>query len=146
MRFRAKIVPETWLWLLICGINAAMAFDRLFHPRQSEVGFLNLITAILALLVFYGQKTTTWEMDTDSLRQRKLWINTKIGWQDVTRVESLWSSFYDLKIAYNRRGIGSRIGHILANPVDRDAFLDSLHRFAPQAEFVDKSNKKILNI
>jgi hypothetical protein len=105
-----------------------------------------LIAAFVALLGFYGQKAMFWEMDTEGLRQHRLWINTKIEWQSITRVESLWFSFYDLKIEYNRDGFGPRIGRILANPADRDAFLDSLRRFAPQAVFVEKSSTKILDI
>jgi hypothetical protein len=149
MRFRAKFVPESWIWFAICGINLAIALGRILSPRHHDLGLfsLNLLTAALALLTFYGYKAASWELDADGLRQRKLWMNTKVRWQDVTRVESVWSApFYDLKIEYRRHGLGPKIGHILANPTDRDQFLDALRRFAPQAEYIDNPAGKILNI
>jgi hypothetical protein len=125
MRFRAKFVPESWIWIAICGMNVVMALDRILSPRHSDHGLFlfcaNLLTAAGSLLMFYGQYATFWELDTDGLRQRRFWMNTEIKWQDVTRVVSLWSSsFYDLKIEYHRHGFGPRIGRILANPADRD--------------------------
>lgn len=138
-------MPGNWLWLVICGLNLAVALGRILFHRD-QLGFINLIMAALILLLFYGQRTTSWEIDTDCLLQRGMWINTKVRWQDVTRVESMWSTYYDLKIEYRRHGFGPRIGRVLANPVDRDAFLASLHQFAPRAEFIDKSSTKILDI
>ena len=98
----------------------------------------------MSVLNFYRQYFTFWELGDDGLRQRRLWINTKINWQDVTRVVSLWSGPFDLKIEYERHGFGPKMGRILANPEDHDAFLASLRLFAPQAEFVDESRKTIL--
>jgi hypothetical protein len=147
MRFRAKFVPETWLLLLLCGIYAALGLDRILaHRDHWHLGVINLIMAVLAVLAVCSQRTVLWEMDTEGLRHRRLWIYTQIGWQDVTRVESLWSSTFDLKIEYNRHGFGPKVGRILTNPADRDAFVAALHRFAPQAEFVDQSSGKIFNI
>ena len=131
-----------------------MAFGRILAHGHTEsgflnrsIGFLNLLTALLALLAFYALKSTFWELDADGLRRRRLWMNATVEWKDVTRVVSLWSSsFYDLKIEYDRHGFGPRTGHILANPEDRDQFLDTLRRFAPQAEYVDHSAKRTLNI
>src|SRR5580692_73584 len=149
MHFQAKFAPESWIWIAICGINIAMALGRILSPRHHDLGLfsLNLLTAVGALLTFYGYKAASWELDADGLRQQKLWMNTEVGWQDVTRVVSSWSSpFYDLKIEYRRHGFGRKIGHILANPTDREQFLDALHRFAPQAEYIDNPAGKILNI
>ena len=151
MRFRAKFVQENWVWFLICGTNLSVALDRFRTHSHSQVGFFNrstgyldFLTALMALLTFLSPKTTSWEMDAEGLHYRRLWINTKISWQDVTRIVSLWSGTYDFKIEYNRHGFGPRIGRILANPADREAFLESLRRFAPQAILADESSKRTL--
>ena len=128
-----------------------MALDRILFHRHLTLSSLyvvsNLFSAVLSLLVFYSLNATVWELDADGMRRRRLWINTRIRWQDVTRVVSLWSSsFFDLKIEYRRKGFGPRIGHVLVNPADRDQFLDTLRRFAPQAEYIDKSVKKTFDI
>lgn len=148
MRFRVKSVPDAWFWCLICGINVAVALDRILSPRHSRSildDFMILVTTASALLLFYSQRITFWEMDADGLRHRRLWTNIRINWRDVTRVVSMWSGPFDLRIEYNQRRFGPRIGCILTNPEDRDAFLASLRLFAPQAQFVDESRKTILS-
>jgi hypothetical protein len=99
------------------------------------------------MLQFFSLNSIYWELDADGIRQQRLWINTKVRWQDVTRVVSLWSSsFYDLEIEYRRHRFGPKTGRIRANPADREQFLTSLRRFAPQTEYVDESSAKILNL
>lgn len=130
-----------------------MGVDRLLSHRHSQVGFFNrsigffnLLTAIIALLMLYTVKTKFWELTADGLRLHRLGIEIKIKWQDVTRVVSVWASTYDLKIEYLRHGLGSKTGFLLASPEDREDFVAELRRYAPDAEFVDESQKKILTV
>ncbi len=153
MRFRAKTVPENRIWFLVCGINLATGIDRLFIHGHSQgvflnwsIGLANLLTAALALLAFYSQYTTYWEMDAEGLHQRRLWMNTHVRWQDVTRGINLWSSPYAFRVASARRGSGARTSRILVSPDEHDAFLDALRGFAPQVEFADESRKSILAV
>jgi hypothetical protein len=149
MRFRAKPASASWLLLVIAAIQFALALGRILPPHHSQSvfeGFIDLFTGLLWVLIFYIPYTTFWEFDADGLKQRRLWIDTRIGWREMTRVVNSWSPTYDLKIEYQRHGFGSKIGRILASPRDRDQFLDALHRFAPQAQYIDESSTKILNI
>jgi len=149
MRFRAKLVSGSWLFLLVAALQFGLALARILFPRHSQGGiddFLHILCGLLWVLIFFIPYTTFWELDADGLRQRRLWINRRIGWQEVTRVVNSWSPAYDLKIEFQRHGFGSRKGCILASPREHDQFLDALHRFAPQAEFTDESAKNIFDI
>ncbi len=152
MRFRAKSVLESWSRILALGIIAALGFTRILWRLHFPLEFRGLsviLSFVAVLLVCYSFFAAFWEMDSEGLRQYRLpLINTKIHWQDVTRVGILRPSRYlSYKIEYNRRGIGPRTGRIwpiiLADP---ERFLASLRRFAPQAEFVDESGRKTLPI
>jgi hypothetical protein len=136
MRFRAKS-GSSWIWLLMAGFWVVLWIISIRPPHPLRSGNMPLIWIALCSINFFLPYITYWEMDAEGLRERKLWwTSQKTRWQDVTRIISLWSSSHDLKIEYDRLGLGSNFGHIMADPADREAFLDALSRFAPQAEFV----------
>jgi hypothetical protein len=134
----------------MAGLQFALPLARiLFFPHHSRGGFddwSEILCGLLLVLLFFSQYATFWELEAGGLRQHRLWVNTRISWQDVTRIVSSWSSTYDLKIEYQRHGLGSKTGRILASPKDRDQFLDTLRHFAPHAEFTDESAKKTFDI
>ena len=137
MRFRAKLGPSSWIWILIAGFWGVLWILSILVPHPRHNGNIALVWIALGLINFFRVCATYWEMDTEGLREHKLWwTSQKTRWQDVTRVISLWSSSHDLKIEYDRIELGSKFGYIMADPADREAFLDALSRFAPQAEFV----------
>lgn len=153
MRFRAKrhfaSAGMSILWLTIAGVWLVFWLVRFHSPRHSEYAFRAIFQAVLCLVMalfsFFMHTSIYWQLDDEGICMHKLWwTSQKTRWRDVTRIVSAWSSYYDLKIEYDRLGLGSSLGHIFANPADRDLFLAELRRYAPQAEFVDESSNKIL--
>ncbi len=156
MRFRAQTKMESLSRALAFGVVAATGLARVlwrphFPPELRALGVILYLVVILMLC--YSFFAAFWEMDSEGLRQyRLLLINTKIHWQDVTRIESLPLAAHlgiKIKIEYTRHGIGPKVGHIWPIYADREQFLEflaSLHRFAPHAEFIDETNKKFLPV
>lgn len=154
MRFRAQTAHESLSRILAFGIVVIVGLARVlwrphFPPELRAPGVILYLVAIL--LLGYSFFAGFWEMDAEGLRQCRLpWFRTRINWQDVTRIESRPLAAHlrvRIKIEYNRHGIGPKIGRIWPIYADRERFLEfltSLRRFAPHAEFIDKTNKKFL--
>ena len=151
MRFRVKSAQEFWALSLAIGINTAVAFAHIPSWQNSPLGIRALIIIIpftAVALLCYSFFASLWQMGDDGLRQRMLpWIGAKIDWSDVTRIESSrFAPYHDLSIEYNRNGFAHKIGVIWLKPTDREQFLDILRHFAPNAQYIDISAGKILNI
>jgi hypothetical protein len=99
---------------------------------------LAVIFVILASQRVFSQVFIYWDLDSDFLRERRLWNKREVAWKEVTHVGS-WhpkqpSSDY-LAVYYARPEPMSDRGSIIANPEDRAQFVAALRRYAPQAKF-----------
>jgi hypothetical protein len=93
----------------------------------ASVLILSILLDILNTIFSY------WELDTDCLRQRKLWKVKEIARQDVTRIRRFGFSSRSVMICYGH--VPEDYGFILADPINRNGFIAALRRFVPQAEF-----------
>jgi hypothetical protein len=111
------------------------AFDVLrsrsfYPPWRVSFGAVLILSVLLDIL---STIFTYWELDTDCLRQRKLWKVKEIARQDVTRIRRVGFSGRSVMICYGR--IPEDCEYILANPINRYGFIAALRRFIPEAEF-----------
>jgi hypothetical protein len=135
MRFRAKFGALGWCWVSIACFVLVLWFSGL-HSRK--IDFLAVIFVILASLRVLNQILIYWDLNSDSLREHRLWNKKEVAWVEVTHVGS-WhpkqpSSDY-LAIDYFSSAPLSHQGRIVACPEDRAGFLAALRKFAPQAVF-----------
>lgn len=135
MRFRPKIQLYS---LLFFGI-ACLSIIGWFSLGRSIFGWIEDLSLVLVVsLSIYDRLFNYLQVDPDGLRQRHFWHKKEVAWDKVTQVGdyTLWGlpSEY-LKVDYARPTAKSGHGRILANPADREKFIEALRRFAPQATF-----------
>jgi len=109
---------------------------NVFQNRQMHLIFGWILLSLCVLLVLLAVLVycfTYWDLDCTSLRQRKLWKEQKITWQEVTRVGRLGFGANVVKISYGHSV--EDYGWLLAAPRNRGDFIDTLRRYAPHAEF-----------
>jgi hypothetical protein len=137
MRFRAKFGLIDSLWLAVGATYLLILVSRAGHLRPSFI-FCAIAFLPQALLRLLGLIFVYWEIDSDGLHERRLWRMRSIPWAEVASVtfwpdeQKVSSSF---AIRYERPAPLSDRGSIIANPSDRDTFLQELQRHAPGASF-----------
>jgi hypothetical protein len=138
MRFRTKFGAQGWVLVSLAILYAVFAFFGPHHLQRSTWGFAAAAWLWWALLRIVSQLFYYWELDSDCFRERNFWSTREIPWQEVTRVGSFnpkQPSSGFLEVDYARTAPMSDRGHILANPEDREQFIRTLRRLAPQATF-----------
>jgi hypothetical protein len=138
MRFRTKFGLLGWCLVSLAILYSYSAF---FGPHRSQHSAWRFSAAVWiwwALLRVLGQFFYYWELDAGCFRVRNFWYQKEIPWGEVTRVGSFnpkQPSSGFLEVDYFRPAPMSDRGHVLANPEDRDQFIRTLRRLAPQATF-----------
>jgi hypothetical protein len=140
MRYRAKFGILGWLYvalpcfvilLKISGFRSGIHSSLLTYSYVGLVSFLGLVRVSRQIFTY-------WQLDSSGLRERMLWRQRDISWQEVARVSGYPCSqpgSNSLSIDYARPAPLSDRGTIIANPENRRQFLADLHRFAPQAVY-----------
>jgi hypothetical protein len=130
MKFRANFGAKLGPLISMGAIFTCMWFrDR--HWIWALIWF---VTAALALLIHIF---TYLELNSDYLRQRKLWKVQEVPLKDVVSVDcySLGFASNDVKLTYAASSKAKNPGCIIATPALRGEFFDALRRLAPQATF-----------
>ena len=138
MRFRTKFGAQGVFLVSLAILYAYFAFFGHVARLQPFWGFTAAIYIWWALLRVLSQIFNYWELDADCLRQRNFLGVKEIPWQEVTRVGSFppkHPASSMLQVDYARPAPMSDRGYVLANPEDREQFIRTLRRFAPQATF-----------
>jgi hypothetical protein len=137
MRFRPKFGLMGWLWVTLACMAVFFAAFGSGRPAGSLHGFSAAIFALLPLQQILLNRTHYWELDAASLRVNLLWNTKEIGWDEIKRVGGSGgrAAANTLEVEYARAAPLSERGRVLANPQDRQQFIDALKRFAPQATF-----------
>jgi hypothetical protein len=138
MRFRTKFGAQGWCFVSLAILYAYFAFFGRYQLQRSFWGFAAAVWVWWALLRVLGQLFNYWELEAGCFRVRNFWYKKEIPWDEVTRVGSFnpkQPSSGFLEVDYSRPAPMSDRGHILANPEDRDQFIRTLRRLAPQATF-----------
>ena len=135
MRFRAKFGAIGWCWI---GSTCLIAILWLTGLRHSSTGILALFFLLMSIQRVVFHIFIYWDMDSGSLRERRLWNTREIPWPEVTHIAN-WipnqpSSDY-LEINFDRSPPMSERGSVIANPEDRGGFIAAVRKFAPMAEF-----------
>lgn len=135
MRFRAKFGALSWCWVgLACFVLVLWASGL----RARPLGGLIASIVLLALVQVIAHIFIFWDVDADGLRERRLWKTRTVAWRQVHHVGS-WNprqpaSDY-LSIEFTRAEPSASRGRVIAHPEDRDKFIATLRRFAPDAIF-----------
>jgi len=116
------------------------ACSAFFGPHDLQYSVWDFGAAVwicCALLRVLSQFFYYWELDADCLCVRYFWYKKEVAWEEVTHVGGLnqQPSSGLLEVDYARPAPMSDRGHILASPEDRDRFIRTLRKFAPQATF-----------
>jgi hypothetical protein len=138
MRFRTKFGAQGVFLVSLAILYAYFVFFGHLRSPHSFWGFTAAVWVYWALLRVFSQIFCYWELDTDCLRQRNFLGVKEIPWQEVTRVGSFppkHPASSMLQVDYSRPAPMSDRGYVLANPEDREQFIRTLRRFAPQATF-----------
>jgi hypothetical protein len=135
MLFRARFGALGWCQVSLATFALFLWLSGL-HSRS--ISILAFFLALIALQRVFNYAFIYWELDSKSFRERRFWNTKEIQWGEVTHVGSFIpsqpSSDY-LEVDFARPALMSESGRIIAHPEDRQQFLASLHRFAPQAHF-----------
>jgi hypothetical protein len=140
MRYRAKFGLLGWIYVALpCWLIVRKVSSLNSGHRNGALGLLFVVLCV----VFGFQRVLNhifiyWEVDSSGLRERCLWNERSIPWQEVTRIsgwmpEHPWSD--SLALHYARSAPLSDSGTVVAAPEDRQQFLTHLHRYAPKATF-----------
>jgi hypothetical protein len=132
MRFRTKFGALGYCWV---GLACLWTLLWLCGPHQNRAGLFTFTSALIASLQILNHTFIYWELQADSLRERRLWRAKEVAWQEITHVGPWANNSEYLIVDHVRAAPLSARGSIIANPEDRSAFLDALHRYAPQATF-----------
>lgn len=135
MRFRAKFELVDWSMIaMLCYL----AFLVHRNAHRAAIVFLSIYLLFLGSLHIFKYLFIYWDLNADSLRERRF-LNTKdVAWQEVNYIgpsDPRYPSTSNLVIDYARPAPMSDRGRIYACPRDREKFLISLRQFAPHAEF-----------
>jgi len=107
------------------------------HPGSIQI-FTAVVWVFLGSIEALSRFLTYWDLGSFGLHERRLWNTREVPWQEVTHVGA-WNperpSSDFLAIDYARPAPISDRGSVIANPEDRQQFIDALRRFAPQASF-----------
>jgi hypothetical protein len=135
MRFRAKFGALDWCWIGTACLFAALWFSG---HLSGIAGLFALYFVSMTAFRALSQVFIYWEIDSERLRERRLWHTKEIPWPEIVHVAS-WHprqvSHDYLEIDYARPAPMSDRGSVFANPEDRTGFLAALHRFATEADF-----------
>jgi hypothetical protein len=107
------------------------------HHNRS-LGFMSFFWIINASTIVLTNVLVYWDVNSNCLRERRLWHTREVAWSEVTHVGA-WNpeqpASDTLAIHYARPAPMSDKGDVIANPDDRQQFIAALRRFAPQATF-----------
>jgi len=133
MRFRARFGAVDYFW--IAGLCLYIVLPFVMPNRGLH--FAQILSIAVASFQILTKTLTWWDLDSDGLKERRLWYTREIPWREVLRVGGLNSrpASRILAIDYARPAPMSDRGQILASPGDRAQFLAALHRFVPTADF-----------
>jgi hypothetical protein len=138
MRFRAKFGLQGWLSVaMLCFLIVLKISELKSGHHNAALSPLVLMWIVFGLGRVLSQIFIYWDVDSTGVRERRLWSERTIPWQEVTRVSGWMDrpSSDALVLHYARPAPLSDSGTVVAAPDDRQQFLSDLHRFAPQATF-----------
>ena len=141
MRFHPKFpLPQALSGVCWVALAILYIFKR---PASSPIvsayvvlGVLYFLSSGWAILKYFR---TYWDLDSEILHEQRYWTIRSVPYAEITAVGP-WnsnrpSSAY-INIEYGKLGSAfeSR-SNIIANPSDRDVFLNILRKYAKQADF-----------
>jgi len=140
MKFRTKFGLLGWMYIPVAGLHV---FVSNFRINPSTRVFGQLVAAacvLLALIRVVGYLLTYWELDADGLRERRYLRTMEVFWHEVTGVHGLGdrASSDTLVVEFDpvlKPSLPFGSNRIVATPEDREQFIATLERFAPQANF-----------
>jgi hypothetical protein len=140
MQTRERVYWVGLCWLAAAILNVAAHFPRLHQSFSSRTAF------DLILLVFWGGlgalwlpilAFNSWQVGPESINHRILWKSRKIRMDRIVAIRPRQASRLvvgePLEIEVHR--FGSTVyphDYIVANPVDREGFLQAIRAYAPQ--------------
>lgn len=137
MRFRAKFGLLGWVQVAFVLFVLVLMLSPGQHNGNQRF-FVVLPTLVLTVLRILSQIFIYWDINSDGLHVRRFWDEKTIPWQEVTHVGAQSPKHVSsdvLAIDYFRSAPMSDRGSVIANPEDRQQFLSTLRRYAPQAVF-----------
>jgi hypothetical protein len=134
MKFRTKFGLQGWVLVSLGVLYSCMWSTR----RGNLLGILAAGFVLQALVRGLSHAFYYWELNADGLRQRNFWRVKTIPWEEVTWVGSAipkQPSSGFLQVDYARPAPMSDRGQIRANPDNREQFIRTMRKYAPQATF-----------
>lgn len=137
MRFHARFGLDGWLWLLLGTFQVFSSLRGHFGLKAPGISMLGVAIGIcLALVPLLRSYFLYWEVDPQAFRERAfLAIKREIPWESVTRVGRFSPGSHDdtLAVWYTNPKAKTGSSVVTARPVHRQQFLETLHRYAPDA-------------
>jgi hypothetical protein len=141
VRFYAKF---PWVQLFTGFIWLSLAYLNL-HKPQGTSGVHAAYLAGAACWIFLSIWAVAsyfliyWDLDSDALLERRFWTFRRVQYAAITNVDpwgSQRASSGTIDIQFGKLGsaLNPRTG-VIASPLDRETFLNTLRKHAEQAEF-----------
>jgi hypothetical protein len=136
VKYRAHFGLFGWLQVGTACLCLILILSRGGHTFKVGL-FPGFTICMLALQRVLNHLFTYWKLEQDGLRVRSMLFEKAIAWGEITSVSGFNGNAGSstLELDYARTGPLSDRGSVLANPEDRNEFLQGLHRFAPHATF-----------
>jgi hypothetical protein len=135
VRFHARFGLDGWLWLLLGTFEVFSSLRGHFGLKAPGISMLGVAAGcIIALVPLLRCYFLYWEIEPESLRERAfLAIKHEIPWASITRVAQFTPGSDDdtLAVWYTNPKSKSGSSYLTARPVQRQQFLDSVHKYAP---------------
>jgi hypothetical protein len=141
VRFHAKFpsvqVIGCILWLVLSIMDLRKPhLGPGFHAAYLVGG---VAWSFLFVWTFTSYFLIYWDLDSDELHERRMWNRQRVAYSEITAVRP-WgsknpsSSYLDIEFGQVGSAFNPRI-NMIACPSDRETFLNTLRKQAPQAEF-----------
>lgn len=137
MRFRTKFGLLDCAYLALALLVLVLWLSPGYHRGSLTPGMVALCV-VLALQRMASRALIYWEIASDGLHERRLWIQRTIPWTEIHSVAP-WPeqkpSSGEVAIGFVRDAPLPKPGQVIANPGDMDSFVKALREHAPQARF-----------
>jgi hypothetical protein len=127
-----------------CIVWLVLSLMNLQKPHLNQgLHAAYLVGGVAWSFLFVGTFTSYfliyWDLDSDELHERRMWNRQRVAYSEITAVRP-WgsknpsSSYLDIEFGQVGSAFNPRI-NMIACPSDRETFLNTLRKQAPQAEF-----------
>jgi hypothetical protein len=141
VRFHAKFPSVQVFGCILWLVLSIMELQKSRLNQGVHAAYLvgGIVWSFLVVWTFASYFLIYWDLNSDELYERRVWKKQRVVYSEITAVgpwdsKNPSSSYLDIEYGQVGSAFNPRI-NIIACPSDRETFLNTLRKQAPQAEF-----------